>query len=77
MDRVLNGTHDVFVLEHEGDRYEDKVEQEHGKAQAPVHLPSETGNGHYYEDEHHEEDRDWTHHAHGVYLHGLPIDDAV
>lgn len=74
---LLNGTHQLLVLEHERHGHEDKVEEEHAEAQAPVHLPVEAGDGHDDEDQHHEEDGDRAHHADGVDLHRLPVDDGV
>lgn len=68
--------HDL-VFEHERDRNEDKVEQEHSETETLVHLPPETGDGHDDEQQHHEQDGYRAHHAGRVHLHGLPVDDAV
>lgn len=73
----LEGAHEEFVLEHEGDGDENEVEQKHGETEALVHLPPEARDGHDDEQQHHEEDRYGADHALGVHLHGLPVYDAI
>lgn len=73
----LNWAHYDFVFEHERNRYEYKVQQKHGETESLVHFPSEARYGHYYEEQHHEEYRNGTHHSHRVHLYGLAVDDSV
>lgn len=67
----------MSVLEQQRDGDEHEVEDEHGEAEALVHLPVEAGDGHDDEQEHEEEDGDGADHADAVDLHRLAVDDAV
>lgn len=73
----LHGADQELVLEAKAHGHKHEVQQEHGEAEALVHLPVEAGDGHDDEQEHHEQDGDTAHHAHGVHFHGLAVDDAV
>lgn len=73
----LHRTSEVAVLEQQRDGDEHKVQDEHGEAQALVHLPVEAGDGHDDEDEHEEKDGDGAHHADTVHFYRFAVDDAV
>lgn len=72
-----DGAHQQLVLEAEADGHEDEVQQEHGEAEALVHLPVEAGDRHDDEQQHHEEYRYAAHHALRAHFHRLSVEDSV
>lgn len=66
-----------MVLEHERHRHKDEVQEKHREPKSFVHLPTEAGDGHDDEDQHHEQNCNRAHHPNRVYLHGFAVDDAV
>lgn len=74
---VLHRADQPFVLEHQRDGDEDKVEDEHRETKPLVHFPSEAGDAHDHEEQHAEEYRYAAHHAHRVHLHGFPVDQTI
>lgn len=53
-------TADDFVLQHDADYKEDKIKQEHNKAQDFAHLPFASRDGHDDKQEHEEQEDDGT-----------------
>lgn len=68
---------EVPVFESQTDGNEDKVEEEHGEAKSPVHLPPEAGNTDDDKDQHGKEEDYTADHAFRVDLYGLAVDQPV
>lgn len=68
---------EVAVLEAEADPHEHEVQEEHGEAEASVHLPPEAGDADDDKDEHSKQQHDAADHALGIDSHRLPVDEPV
>lgn len=66
-----------FILQHDTDDQEDKVEQEHEEAQKLAHSPPANCDGDYDEEEHEEEEDDGAEQAIAAHLDWLKIIDDV
>ena len=72
-----DGADDDFVLQHDTDDEEDKVEQEHEKAQELAHSPLASRDGYDDEEKHEEEENDGAEQAVAAHLHRLEVIDDV
>lgn len=68
---------DDFVLQHDADDEEDKVQQEHEEAQELAHPPLASRDGYDDEEEHEEEQDDGAEQAVAAHLHRLEVVDDI
>lgn len=67
----------VAVFKPKADAHEHEVEEEHGEAKAPVHLPPEARDADDDKDQHGEKQHDATDHAFGVHFDWLAVYQPV
>lgn len=72
-----DGAGDDFVLQHDADNEEDKVEQEHEKSQELAHFPLASPNGEDDKEEHEEEEDDGAEQAIAAHLYWFEVIDDI